>query len=730
MTKVQRHFRNLLDAESMEPSLTWGLRMAVATTVPVVWGIATGHIERAEWIALTADCIGWIALKGRPGQRFQILVAGILLTFLFTLLGTLTATSIWMSIVAMIFVAFLAGLFKNLGERGSGLSLCLYVMFLIANAAPAHGPELEHRLISVLIGGVWNAALGMATVFFIPVQMPYRRAIALVWRSTASLMETIAKGWDGKGVRSTQRELYLAERVIRDALDSSFAFYEKSVHQLKSKEEGSEFQLAQVRKAAALFATTIIAISEELERLRLNELDEDLRLRLASLLHTSRLSAVRMAMLALSRRAEDELLVQNSLEELSQKISLMEHYKGLQSIEVIRIIRRVILLSERCQKLVSRSMVLLGDLSESSLFRSYSLVKTVYVLHPRHWLRSIRLLFNLDSHTTRYAVRTAVAAGIAMFLDKIFDLERGYWLPLTVIIIMQPYFSATLRKALDRLIGTIAGGIAGGLVLRIPGELHIKELMLFLSAVAMVHFFRTRYRVSAFFITLNLVLLFSVSHELNKGIIFWRAGLTLAGAVIAVLTGFALLPAWDKKYLPRFAALALGRNWEYFQNSFSARSNASLRNAWTKYKRLAEVDNSNAFDSFNRAMQEPGGLKKEYKQYYQLITHNMRVTRELNNFHLEQEARNDQENLKVLDPGVQEIIQKSLVLFKEILAHVAILGKNVPLETTDFIMPEYLPAMNTAQKIYLERLLKELEALRDDILVLNGERSFNEALVT
>src|SRR5690349_4426890 len=101
----------------MEPSLSWGLRMAVATVVPVVWGISTGHEEAAEWIAVTADCICWVALKGTYPQRLRVLLGGAVLALGFASLGSLTGTSTLLSIGCMVVVAFMAGLFKNLGER-------------------------------------------------------------------------------------------------------------------------------------------------------------------------------------------------------------------------------------------------------------------------------------------------------------------------------------------------------------------------------------------------------------------------------------------------------------------------------------------------------------------------------------------------------------------------------------------------------------------------------------
>src|ERR1043165_1987243 len=179
----------------MEPSLTWGLRLAIATTAPVVWGITANHPAAGEWIALTADCICWVALKGSYAQRLRIMASGIVLTFLFGLLGSITGESFWLSVGCMLFVGFLAGLFRNLGERGSGLSLCVYIMFLVANAYPVAGEGLEGRMKYILIGGCWNAALVVISIFFRPEQQPYRRSISVIWRAAGILMEQIGKGW-------------------------------------------------------------------------------------------------------------------------------------------------------------------------------------------------------------------------------------------------------------------------------------------------------------------------------------------------------------------------------------------------------------------------------------------------------------------------------------------------------------------------------------------------------
>lgn len=707
----------LWDAESMEPSLSWGLRMAIATTLPMILGVAYGQVEFAEWIALTADCICWISLKGTAGQRFRLLVAAAILCWILTLIGSLSGASVFWSVCFMVLVAFASGMFRNLGERASGLALCIYVVFIITNAYPANGEALEERLLAVSIGGVWNTLLGMATVLFIPQQTPYRRSIAIIWQKTALLIQRIGSGWDGIGTRKSVREIYLAEQAVTDAVTSSLAFHEKSIYQLRGKEHTDEFRLAQVRKIASLVAATMQTVAEELEELSLNSLPEDARLRISGMMTSLQLNAQQMVSLTLNGRKEDETLMEQTLQQLQQRIGVLAAYKAGSDVLLGRKISSLAHLARRCHKLLIRCLELEAKVAETTFFRSYSILKTAYVLHPKHWWRSIRVLFSFDSHTTKFVIRTSLASGLAIAIDKVFDFQRGYWLPFTVMIVLQPYFVATFKKAIDRLIGTISGGLVGGLVLMIPHGLYLKEAMLFLSAVAMIHFYKASYRISAFFITLNLVLLFSVSQELDKYVIFWRAGLTLAGAAIAVVAGFLLFPAWDKKYLPRYTAEAVFKNWLFFQNTFLVQLHTGV---WTKFKRQAEVSNSNAFNSYTRAMEEPGGLPDNFKIYYEIIAHNMRITRELNNIHLDTEL---DENLSYKLANQQRLldtIQQCIGLFDEILGHLrkVEVRKYFPAQIVHNL-PEVLPELNPAQQIYLERLMVELTQIAKELKLQN-----------
>ncbi|MBS1771690.1 MAG: FUSC family protein [Bacteroidetes bacterium] len=709
--KSYQQLNKLVEREAFEPLFSWGLRMAIAAIAPIIWGVKTNHLADASWITLTAECICWVELKGSFGQRLRLLTGGIVLAILFSLLGCITSTNIWFSVITMLFVGFISGLFKNLGDRGSGLAICVYVLFLINNAYPSHSTyELEKRILLVSIGGTWNAVVGILATAFMPARQPYRRTVAIIWKSIALLTDTVAKGWDNKSVRSSIREVYLKEKDVRIAIDTSLFLYETMAHQHAQK-EGHEYELAQIRKATALIAAQVTSINEELEQINLQNIDNELRLKIYALLKSIQHVSERMAAYMLTLSPEDELLLTSRISRTDKLITLLKEYIRRTDTQNNEIINRIITLAGRNQLIIESIVKRLKSLTtDKPVYRSYSLIKTVFILHPKHWIRNLRLLFNLNSFTTRYAIRSAVAASLALFVALWFRVDHGYWIPFTVMIVLQPYFGATLQKAFDRVIGTVAGGIAGGIWLRLPAGMYLNEIMLFICFVLMVYFVRKNYSIAAFFITLSLVLLFDVEESLNSTLIITRALSTMGGAALAVISGFVLLPHWDTKWLPVHLAKAISSNYDYFITSFFSESKLT---SWTKLKRVAEVSNSNAFDSFNRYMQEPSLKQKSYAIFYQLITHNVRITRELNNIHLDIE-NDSTTNITSFEQGQK--LQTALHWFNKNLEVVnKIYAKNEIHIISDTTHSLFNGTLNQQQLLYIDRLVIELKAMYTDM---------------
>lgn len=62
----------------------------------------------------------------------------------------------------------------------------------------------------------------------------------------------------------------------------------------------------------------------------------------------------------------------------------------------------------------------------------------------------------------RQTLRVTVAAAAAFVAYKLLNLQQGYWAIFTVLIVMQGSIGGTLGAATERMIGTFAGAILGG----------------------------------------------------------------------------------------------------------------------------------------------------------------------------------------------------------------------------------------------------------------------------
>ena len=63
----------------------------------------------------------------------------------------------------------------------------------------------------------------------------------------------------------------------------------------------------------------------------------------------------------------------------------------------------------------------------------------------------------------RHGLRMGVAAAaVAVWLSFALDITRGYWATITTLIVLQPYTGATMRKTLQRVGGSVVGGVDRG----------------------------------------------------------------------------------------------------------------------------------------------------------------------------------------------------------------------------------------------------------------------------
>jgi uncharacterized membrane protein YccC len=161
---------------------------------------------------------------------------------------------------------------------------------------------------------------------------------------------------------------------------------------------------------------------------------------------------------------------------------------------------------------------------------------------PVPWTEALRGSFARDSAVLRHASRVAVVALVSVLATRALDLQRGYWATLTAVLLLQPYLPATITRGVQRVAGTIAGGLlATALAALVHDPLGIALIVIVLAAVSAA-VLQLNYALYALFLTPTFVLLAEV-HARDTHLVELRIANTLLGAALAVAGALLLWPS-------------------------------------------------------------------------------------------------------------------------------------------------------------------------------------------
>ncbi|HEU0052394.1 MAG TPA: FUSC family protein, partial [Longimicrobium sp.] len=232
-----------------------------------------------------------------------------------------------------------------------------------------------------------------------------------------------------------------------------------------------------------------------------------------------------------------------------------------------------------------------------------------------------------DTVMRRYALRVALVAAAAVAAGALLGLERGYWITITAIVILQPYTGLTTQRATQRIAGTMLGGIltAGLGALFHDQPLAILALSFVFCGVC-VALLPLNYAVFSIFLTPTFVLLAEASAG-DWHLAGVRVANTLIGGVLALAGARLLWPAPEWKRLPAHAAAALRANREHLRRSIARiddRSPAAGREV-RELRRKLGLALMDAEESFQRLIGEHRGDPGELEPMMTLLTYSRRL---------------------------------------------------------------------------------------------------------
>ncbi|MGH7043804.1 MAG: FUSC family protein, partial [Acetobacteraceae bacterium] len=229
---------------------------------------------------------------------------------------------------------------------------------------------------------------------------------------------------------------------------------------------------------------------------------------------------------------------------------------------------------------------------------------------PGVWRRAIETLrANLDHRSLplRHALRAALAAVPALGFTLAHPTPYGHWLTITLVLTMQPYFGLTWLRALERIGGTVAGGlIAAALALVLHGPVAIVAA-LFPLAVLSLSLRTVSYALFITTLTPMIVLLVELdlpgTGELT--IAFMRALYTVAGGLLAVACSLVLWPSFEPARVDGEARAAIAAHARYGETLLAALADDACWPDVEAARRAAGLASNNLEASLARVLLEP-----------------------------------------------------------------------------------------------------------------------------
>lgn len=532
---MHTHVREVLRLSTARPALALGARTALATVLPLFFSSVIGD-GAATWASLMGFSVALADKGGAYPTRFATMSAVTLAGAAAALLGSVVGAHSIGAVVAMALVTALCGFTGVWGAAAAGVGSSVAVTFAVALAWPLATWHLAlARAVAVLGGGAW--AMILALVFWpVRVYKPARYAVAAVFRLLADHVTT-RTGPGGHG-------------ALRDAIENARAVL-AATRRGRRGESGRGERLLVLSQIADLAFGSLVAIEDVLDCG-----DAELDAAIAR-----ELTAMSATLVQLAGDIESEARVHKPAPLDWGGERLRQMAAGLPTTRRVQVEPAAAIMSNLAS-LVTMARELTATLHDDAAPPTGSpLVPGPMPPPPPTW-EPLRENVDWSSPLLRHALRLAVLSASAVLLARWLDLARGYWVTLTVIILLQPYAPATITKALQRVSGTVAGGIfaaiIGSVVHDARGILVVAFVLAGLSAAVL----QINYALYSFLLTPTFVLLAEV-HANDWSLARLRIMNTVIGGVLAFI-GASLWPSRERTRFAESLAAALAATRAYF----------------------------------------------------------------------------------------------------------------------------------------------------------------------
>jgi uncharacterized membrane protein YccC len=173
----------------------------------------------------------------------------------------------------------------------------------------------------------------------------------------------------------------------------------------------------------------------------------------------------------------------------------------------------------------------------------------------------------MASPSFRHALRVTIAVAVGFWLGRLLPLTNAYWIVMTTVIILKPGYSLTKQRNGQRIVGTLIGCAASIALMIFVKEPHILLVVMFASMVMSYSLLLFNYTASVVFTSSYVLLMFHLLAPGSMRIIGERAIDTVVGCAIAIAASH-LFPYWEYRLMGKLVNTMISATRQYLEASW------------------------------------------------------------------------------------------------------------------------------------------------------------------
>jgi uncharacterized membrane protein (TIGR01666 family) len=605
-----------------------GLRMSAGILLPSLLMMQLGNFNLGLTLSLGALCICVIDSPGPVSHKRNGMAVGNACLFVVALITGFARLNVYTLGLEITLFSFLFSMFNVYGNRAAsvGTSSVLIMIFMLDKDVPP--AELPLFCATILAGGIWYMIFSL--VFF--GIRPYRAAQQTLGENVADIARFLRIKADfylpGVDIDENYRKLVLQQIHVSNHQDAVREILFKSRVLVRESTGASRILVLTFIDLVDMFEQ-IMATHYDYNQIRERFEKTGILREIADFLHlvADDLDNIGFAVLA-NTRPEKLSNLEQRLEQLKLRIDEI----GQDDKETSNLVLKKILVNLRdVSKIISNIYKYYHSKASEGLIENADGTEVEYskfVTHQDYAPHIFADNISFNSATFKHSLRVALVCLVGYITSKYFSLGgHSYWVLLTIIVILKPGFSLSKQRNYQRLIGTIAGGVIGIIILTFIPNTTTQFILLVVFMVGTYSFLRLNYVVSVILMTPYVLILFKFLGLGLRNIFEERVVDTLIGSGIAFIASYLIFPTWEFEQVQENLKAVITADINYLKKV--SESIAGKAVSVTEYKLARKdvyVNSANLSATFERMTSEPKSKQRNIKDIHKFVVLNHILT--------------------------------------------------------------------------------------------------------